>query len=49
MAMHLAIVRLRRSWIGGSRDHIGMVLREEADEKVQCFYDLLKEEHILCS
>ena len=32
MALSLAIVSLRRS---GSCDHIGMVLREEADDEVQ--------------
>ena len=35
MATNPAMVSLRRSWIGGSRDLIGMVLREESDDEVQ--------------
>ena len=35
MAMNLAIVSLRRSWTGVSRDHIGVVSREEGDEEVE--------------
>ena len=49
MAMNLAIISLRRSWTGGSRDYIGVVLREDSTLMIyqkKSIYDVLDKDRI---